>query len=222
MVQRLARGPFKAEIRVRFPLALPILRANAESFGSGQYAALRIWANDSPLPFLLASAPLSDPCAGVHANRRVIALHRVLQRIARLDSQRLANFAGNRRLPLARHRGMRHAEFLTWQDFLTSTIFLTFRLRASPLWMTRSKTYRRRATPRLKPCFRWPDFFVGLPFVRRGGLRIKKAHAFTTATSSAQLETAPSRSSCARKLPRPSPEETSRSSAARASAPHGA
>ena len=27
MVQRLARGPFKAEIRVRFPLALPILDA---------------------------------------------------------------------------------------------------------------------------------------------------------------------------------------------------
>jgi hypothetical protein len=26
MVQRLARGPFKAEIRVRFPLALPIWR----------------------------------------------------------------------------------------------------------------------------------------------------------------------------------------------------
>ena len=27
MVQRLARGPFKAEIRVRFPLALPSLRS---------------------------------------------------------------------------------------------------------------------------------------------------------------------------------------------------
>jgi hypothetical protein len=26
MVQRLARGPFKAEIRVRFPLALPIFQ----------------------------------------------------------------------------------------------------------------------------------------------------------------------------------------------------
>jgi hypothetical protein len=30
MVQRLARGPFKAEIRVRFPLALPKIR-NLES-----------------------------------------------------------------------------------------------------------------------------------------------------------------------------------------------
>jgi hypothetical protein len=28
MVQRLARGPFKAEIRVRFPLALPTFDPN--------------------------------------------------------------------------------------------------------------------------------------------------------------------------------------------------
>src|SRR5580704_13193236 len=36
MVQRLARGPFKAEIRVRFPLALPILKKANKNGGNLQ------------------------------------------------------------------------------------------------------------------------------------------------------------------------------------------
>jgi hypothetical protein len=36
MVQRLARGPFKAEIRVRFPLALPILKKANKNVGNPQ------------------------------------------------------------------------------------------------------------------------------------------------------------------------------------------
>jgi anti-anti-sigma factor len=35
MVQRLARSPFKAKIRVRFPLALPLLQPNISSLLSG-------------------------------------------------------------------------------------------------------------------------------------------------------------------------------------------
>ena len=37
MVQRLARSPFKAEIRVRFPLALPELRLRFPSTREDQH-----------------------------------------------------------------------------------------------------------------------------------------------------------------------------------------
>ena len=43
MVQRLARGPFKAEMRVRFPLALPILEKTCTKlapFGAARFFIL--------------------------------------------------------------------------------------------------------------------------------------------------------------------------------------
>ena len=57
MVQRLARGPFKAEIRVRFPLALPKIR-NLESLIATQwgFAHCRAGARHAVRPYGIVAA----------------------------------------------------------------------------------------------------------------------------------------------------------------------
>src|SRR5580704_14845803 len=49
----------------------------------------------------------------MHANRRMISLRYILQRVARVDSQSLANLSWNCRLPFSRYRGMLHHRILT-------------------------------------------------------------------------------------------------------------
>src|SRR5271156_3769774 len=49
----------------------------------------------------------------MHPNRRVVPLYYVLQRVARPDSQGLANLSWNGGLPLIRDRGMSHRSILT-------------------------------------------------------------------------------------------------------------
>src|SRR5579864_5067234 len=59
----------------------------------------------------------------MHANGRMVALDDVLQPVARLDSQGLANLAWNGCLSLACNRGMQHNISLPMNKLLTYLIF---------------------------------------------------------------------------------------------------
>src|SRR5437588_5448670 len=67
----------------------------------------------------------------MYTNGGMVSFDRVLQLIARLDSQSLSNFLGNGRLPLACHRRMQHDVVLTVKMFLTMPFCLTFVASAS-------------------------------------------------------------------------------------------
>src|SRR5580704_1458412 len=64
----------------------------------------------------------------MHANSRMVSLHHILQRVARVDSQSLANLSWNSRLPLSRYRGMLNQGLLTLLSIPYMAIIPYFRL----------------------------------------------------------------------------------------------
>ena len=80
MVQRLARGPFKAEIRVRFPLALPKLSDADEprmTWTSEERRLLREESEDNRLARLVQKEAQRQKCRDYQSRKRLAVIQKL-------------------------------------------------------------------------------------------------------------------------------------------------